>query len=84
MIFFFGGVYISELARDQMGETCFETGGLWSCREMEELPHLLMCAHCRTGEAAWDPEQHLLSFRKPLPITCHLSTPRMVLSPVFL
>lgn len=33
---------------------------------MEEFPHVLNCAHHRTAKAAWDPEQHLLSFRKPL------------------
>lgn len=52
MIFFFGGVYVSELDRGQMDETCFETGGLWSCQEMQELLHLLMCAHRRTGKTA--------------------------------
>lgn len=81
-IFLWGSV--CELARGRMDEACFETDGLWSCREMEEFPHLLMCAHHRTAKAAWDPEQHLLSFREPLSTTCHLPTPGRVLSPAFL
>lgn len=75
---------VCELARGQMDEACFETGGLSSCREMEELPHLLMRAHLRTAKAAWDPEQHPLSSRKALSITSHLSSPGMAWSCAFL
>lgn len=69
---------ISELARGQMGEAFFEAGGLWSCRE-------LVCAYCRAGEAAQDPEQRLLTFRKPLSCTWCICPPQgWLLSPAFL